>query len=152
MKRKKETFSIKDIINQDIPEIHSSNNVPKLSYLDQLKTPQWKEKRDQIMQRDNYTCQECGGKDTSLNVHHKLYIANRTAWDYHHLFLITLCESCHKKRHQRLQLIHERLGFMNNDQLYFTIDIVNMLQLASSEECLQMLESLTSLLKEKYHV
>lgn len=121
-------------------------------YKDQLQTVAWKVKRKSIMQRDHFTCQECGDKKSKLNVHHKTYIDEKKAWEYPDSMLITLCENCHIKRHQRIGLIIERLGYMNNDQLYFTIDIVNMLHLTSKEGCLKTLEFLTSELKKEYNV
>lgn len=37
---------------------------------------------------------------TDLNVHHEYYIQGHKAWEYDNHILVTLCESCHKKRHQ----------------------------------------------------
>ena len=47
-----------------------------------------------IKERDNYICQDCGSKN-SLVVHHKEFQKN----NHHPDKLITLCSSCHKKRH-----------------------------------------------------
>lgn len=124
----------------------------KKYYSEQLKSPQWQKRRLDIMERDNFTCQECGDKESELNVHHKIYIGNRNAWEYPNPSLITLCEPCHKKIHDRINAINERLGFMTKEQLYFAVDIINMLQLASPPECLKVLEFTTSELKERIHV
>ena len=35
-----------------------------------------------------------------LNVHHKYYVKGKTPWEYKDDALITLCENCHKKRHE----------------------------------------------------
>jgi len=123
----------------------------KVNYSDQLKMPQWKERRLQILERDNYTCQECGNDDVELHVHHKVYIENRMAWDYNHLLLITLCPECHKKVHSRMTAIQERIGFMTKEQLYFAVDIINMLQLGTPEQGLKTLEFLTNELKNTIH-
>jgi 5-methylcytosine-specific restriction endonuclease McrA len=44
-----------------------------------------------IKQRDNYTCQMCGGTNCDLDVHHKDYDKSNHAEDN----LISLCKSCH---------------------------------------------------------
>ena len=123
----------------------------KMNYSDQLKHPRWKEVQSLILERDNYKCQECGIESKNLHVHHKIYIENRMAWDYHHLLLITLCPECHKKVHARMTAIQERIGFMTKDQLYFTVDIINMLQLGTPEQGLKTLEFLTNELKKTIH-
>lgn len=124
----------------------------KKTYYEQLKSPRWQERRLSIMERDNFTCQECGDTESELNVHHKVYIENRNAWDYPNPMLITLCEPCHKKIHAQMNAINEMIGFMTKEQLYFARDIINMLQLASPMECLKILEFTTSELKERIHV
>ena len=35
-----------------------------------------------------------------LNVHHTYYIEGRKPWEYDNETLVTLCEDCHKKRHE----------------------------------------------------
>ncbi len=35
-----------------------------------------------------------------LNVHHNYYIQGKKPWDYPNSALVTLCEDCHKKRHE----------------------------------------------------
>jgi hypothetical protein len=51
------------------------------------------------MQRDNFYCQICCDKNSTLNVHHLKYEGNEP-WDIDNSFLITLCESCHKEEHE----------------------------------------------------
>lgn len=76
-----------------------------MSYDEQLKTPQWYAKRDQILERDAYCCQDClRGKDRlstfiQLQVHHKEYIDGLMAWEHPDNLLITLCRECHAKLH-----------------------------------------------------
>ena len=71
-----------------------------MTYKDQLKTPEWKCKRDEIVSRDNHTCQLCESK-VRLQVHHKEYIAGRFAWEYDNSYLITLCSKCHSNLHKK---------------------------------------------------
>jgi hypothetical protein len=65
------------------------------SYLELLKDPRWQKKRLKIMERDNFTCQICKDKETSLNVHHKRYVKGRLPWQYTDKDLLTVCEDCH---------------------------------------------------------
>jgi len=73
-------------------------NYKELSYTELLKTPEWRKRREQILFRDNYTCQECGFK-THLEVHHKKY-GYKYPWLSPDKDLITLCEICHAKIHK----------------------------------------------------
>lgn len=74
-----------------------------------LQTDDWKIKRDKILDRDNHTCRYCGRHDGILQVHHKYYnvYPNGTRpkpWDYPDDALITLCDECHKRVHQKTKI------------------------------------------------
>lgn len=64
-------------------------------YLELLKDPRWQKKRLEIFQRDLWMCAVCHDTQSTLAVHHRLYLPNRLPWDYPDNLLITLCESCH---------------------------------------------------------
>lgn len=51
--------------------------------------------------RDNYTCQECGGKKTLLHVHHKEPLSKGGSNDFDNL--ITLCMECHTNKHPHME-------------------------------------------------
>jgi hypothetical protein len=72
----------------------------KLSYWEQLRSPQWQRRRLEIMQRDEFRCQYCRDDTSTLNVHHKHYIKGRLAWEYSDDELVTLCEPCHELSHE----------------------------------------------------
>jgi len=74
------------------------NILVRINYKEDLKDFRWAKKRKQIFIRDNYTCQKCKAT-TNLQVHHKKYINGRRPWQYNEKYLITLCDSCHKKEH-----------------------------------------------------
>jgi group II intron reverse transcriptase/maturase len=55
---------------------------------------EWQEHRRQILERDRYTCQHCGGKD-NLEVHH-IQPRHKRGTD-NPSNLVTVCEHCHAK-------------------------------------------------------
>lgn len=85
-------------------------------YEEKLSDPRWKMKREKILDRDGHKCQWCGRTDR-LQVHHKYYMKypdGRFAepWDYPDDKLITLCEDCHRKWHQKypVKTYHRKWG------------------------------------------
>jgi len=78
-------------------------------YFELLKHPKWQKKRLEILERDNFTCQLCGDKETCLNIHHKKYISNRKPWKYDNEDLITLCEDCHNT-FEKLKKYYSSIG------------------------------------------
>ena len=67
------------------------------TYIQKLRDPKWQRKRLEIMNRDDFTCQECSAKDKTLNVHHLIYRKGCDPWEYEPHELKTLCEDCHSK-------------------------------------------------------
>jgi len=61
-------------------------------YIEYINSEKWREKRQIIAQRDNYTCRYCGKKTKNFDVHHLTYA---------HLFdeplddLVLVCRNCH---------------------------------------------------------
>lgn len=72
----------------------------KLSYAEMLKDPRWQKRKSEILMRDNFTCQLCGDKKTTLHVHHKYYTDGKLPWEYRSDALVTLCENCHSWVHR----------------------------------------------------
>ena len=72
----------------------------KISYAETLKDPRWQKRKTEILSRDNFTCQLCGGTENTLHVHHKYYLENHKPWEYGDSALITLCEDCHSWVHE----------------------------------------------------
>ncbi len=62
--------------------------------------PEYREWREQVFSRDDYTCQKCGQRGKKLNAHHvkqyALYPDLRFDLDNG----ITLCDDCHKAVHK----------------------------------------------------
>ena len=69
-----------------------------ISYKEQLADSRWLKKKNEILERDNYTCQKCGAT-SHLNVHHTYYEQNKLAWEYPNESLVTLCDNCHSVEH-----------------------------------------------------
>jgi hypothetical protein len=69
----------------------------------------WKEKRNEILTRDNNKCVICN-RDEKLQVHHRQYQyikalkKFKAPWDYENHLLITLCESCHSRGHNKFKI------------------------------------------------
>ncbi len=74
-----------------------------IEYNLQLKDARWKTKRLEILKRDKYKCRKCSCRN-NLQIHHKIYIAGRAAWEYTNQFLITLCSKCHNEEHEKKEL------------------------------------------------
>lgn len=65
-----------------------------MTYKEKLQDPRWQKKRLEILDRDNFTCQLCDDKHTTLHVHHSSYLEN--PWDVQNSELITYCADCHR--------------------------------------------------------
>lgn len=68
------------------------------------KTIKWKNKRQNILKRDNYLCQECKryGKTTgATTVHHIKPLEFNYDLRFDNNNLISLCSKCHDKMHDR---------------------------------------------------
>lgn len=86
-----------------------TNEIPAHgSYGALLFTSEWKNKRNQILNRDGQ-CVICFSSE-NLQVHHRQYhfIVRenkfRLPWDYDDYLLITLCESCHRRGHSKYKV------------------------------------------------
>lgn len=67
-------------------------------YVEYLKSIEWKNKREKVLVRDKYECQECKTKPAE-EVHHKTYnnLYNEPLED-----LVSLCRECHTEIHRVL--------------------------------------------------
>lgn len=64
-----------------------------MTYSQKLKDPRWQKKRLEILNRDEFTCQNCGDAKTELHVNHIEYKGE--PWQQSNEKLITLCKHCH---------------------------------------------------------
>lgn len=58
---------------------------------------EWKERRQEILQRDDFECRRCGDDSDGLHVHHITPVDEGGSDDHENLK--TLCPSCHRKAH-----------------------------------------------------
>ncbi len=69
-----------------------------LSYENQLKTKEWKDKRVHIFKLKGHKCSICGVSH-NLQIHHLRYISGHLAWEYDDKDLIVVCKQCHQRIH-----------------------------------------------------
>jgi hypothetical protein len=62
-----------------------------MPYKDFLRTPEWRERREIMLNRAGYSCQDCGD-DHRLQVHHLTYERRGAEWPGD---LMVLCDACH---------------------------------------------------------
>ena len=72
-----------------------------MAYSEKLKDPRWQRKRLEVMQRDNFTCTNCGSSTKNLQIHHLDYEPGVEPWEYPKEQLKTLCNDCHAKEQGR---------------------------------------------------
>lgn len=66
------------------------------------KSMRWKKKREQILRRDKYMCQDCkryGKRVDATEVHHIKHVDEYPELAFDSNNLISLCAACHNKRH-----------------------------------------------------
>jgi len=94
----------------------------KKTYLEQLRDPRWQKRRLEILERDEFQCQNCGSEDSELQIHHLAYRQNTAPWDYENNELITLCKDCHSENTKEL---NEAIEFLRKNS--FAIEIISQL-------------------------
>lgn len=90
------------------------------TYKELLKTPEWRDKRQEILYRDKFICQKCGKYSKHNEVHHVDYISGRDIWNYPDNWLITLCRDCHDEEHNVCEAIRKLFKEMRLSGLFWT--------------------------------
>jgi hypothetical protein len=70
-----------------------------MTYGEKLKDPRWQKKRLEILNRDEFTCQQCLDTTRTLMVHHRYYTKGLEPWEYEDSCYKTLCDVCHSLEH-----------------------------------------------------
>ncbi len=102
-------------------------------YSEKLKDPRWQRMRLEILNRDDFTCQICYDKESTLHVHHKLYKRGAEPWEYEPDLLVTLCEDCHEE--EELELKEYEYLLIQELRRIFYAD--NLRELAGGFSCLK---------------
>lgn len=102
-----------------------------MSYSDLLRDPRWQRKRLEVMQRADFACEDCGDRDTTLNVHHTFYTKGAKPWEYDTASLRCLCENCHAEVTDDVREIQRLAGSIGH---YARGEVVGMLRAFAAQE------------------
>ena len=105
----------------------------KKSFKEQIKSPKWQKKRLEILERDEFSCQNCGETEEQLHVHHLLYHKDTMFWDYDNKYLITFCDVCHYNWHKANNEIKELLC-IDSERLLGVLEIIKLIYNKDPEE------------------
>lgn len=86
----------------------------KATFFAQYNDPRWQRRRLQVMESVGFQCENCGSKDTTLNVHHKRYRGDQKPWEYEDWELACYCEKCHKKWHDSMESLKDTIALSFN--------------------------------------
>lgn len=113
------------------------------SHSEQLQNPNWQKRRLFIFQRDNWSCKCCGNDKIQLEVHHLFYLENWKLWEYPDDWLLTLCNTCHKKEKTRDTIYMNLLNALKTKG-FLVSDILAMATLIETDDHFKnsLLESL----------
>jgi len=86
----------KEILNVEYEEFYDELlDITHNEYQKYLESDKWKKLRLKILERDNFTCQDCNNK--AIGVHHLNY--DYLGTDKEEKYCISICKNCHLKRH-----------------------------------------------------
>lgn len=76
--------------------------------MDEVSSPKWKKKREEVFERYGKQCVECGSTK-NIQVHHLIYRKGHHLLEYNVNELIPLCKKCHQKIHDdKTHRFHEK--------------------------------------------
>jgi hypothetical protein len=97
----------------------------RAEYLAKFKDPRWQKMRLEIMNRDEFACQRCFDSESTLNVHHRYYLADKDPWEYPLEALVTLCEDCHEQETEN-RSEDERAMMLALRKHFLSAEIINL--------------------------
>lgn len=93
-------------------------------YWQKLQDPRWQKKRLEIMSRAGFKCEDCGGDDEMLHIHHSFYRKGLEPWEYPNSSLHCLCKVHHEQRAEiegYLLMVCWSFGIVSMDRLVCAI-------------------------------
>ncbi len=94
----------------------------KKTYFEKLKDPKWQQMRLKVLERDEWTCQICQDKDSTLVVHHRYYERGKDPWEYPIEALVAFCQDCHEAERQEMAE-YEPLLLQQIKKVFFADDL-----------------------------
>jgi hypothetical protein len=64
------------------------------------------------MERDKFTCRDCGSTQKTLNVHHCHYHHSGEPWRVHDAHLLTVCQPCHMIRQMEEGILKNQFAWI----------------------------------------
>jgi hypothetical protein len=98
-----------------------------VSYSDLLRDPRWQKKRLEVLERENFACEQCEDASTELHVHHTYYAKGRKPWEYDAADLRCLCKPCHERVTEKTAELHRLLGECDEGSFDIILGLVRML-------------------------
>jgi len=93
------------------------------SYSEKLKDARWIRKRNLILEKAEFKCQDCGAQN-KLEVHHCYYLYGFEPWGFPFDSLRCLCKNCHKRRGNVEMELRGNLASLNTDELTAIIEVI----------------------------
>ncbi len=103
-------------------------------YRKKYNSSEWKERRQEILKRDDFECQVCGDDSDGLHVHHITPVSEGGSDDHENLK--TLCPSCHMKAHTDATIFVED-GRVLKEPEYDWLEIAETPVAVANPECIE---------------
>lgn len=104
------------------PDPSNSSN-SNASYPEKLKDQRWIRKRNLIVGKADFKCQDCGSQ-SKLEVHHCYYLYGFEPWEYPFDAFRCLCHSCHDRRGMVEYILRGHLASLSTDELKAVIEVI----------------------------
>ena len=105
-----------------------------MTYSEKLKDPRWQRCRLKVLERAGWKCENCGGDNLTLHVHHGYYRKGADPWDYEDVDLHCLCCKCHETVQFVLSGIYELLGKLPPRKLPYVWDFLHEIESHDGQE------------------
>jgi hypothetical protein len=97
-------------------ELEQIKVLKPVSYSEKLRDERWQRKRQNVREKANYKCQDCGSQE-KLEVHHCYYKYGLEPWQYPIDSLRCLCSICHETRGKIEMELRARLADLTTKEL-----------------------------------